>query len=94
MADLQIDSRLQDLYTDLRVVSCNFKDADYSSRVAADAVGHDLLAGKVRDFATKWDDRRPKIIAALDTLWQSAQAIDENFRGLDDKMASQMAQGS
>lgn len=92
MADLKLDSRLHDLFRDLLIVSNNFESADYSSKKVAGAVGHDGLEGKVRDFATKWDDRRPKIIASVDTLWKSAQAIEKTFGDLDRSMGDQMSQ--
>lgn len=90
MADLQIDHRLNDIHADLRAIGTTFKDADYNSRAVAGAVGHSGLEDKVRDFATQWDDRRPKIIASLDVLWKTAEAIDTTFGDIDTSMGANL----
>lgn len=84
MSDLYLDVKdMKQIYLDLLNASVQFGQIDSISKNVADAVGHDGLEGKVRDFATKWDDRRSKIIESIDAVGGSALAIGKAFGELD-----------
>lgn len=88
MTDLRLDvEELKQLYLDLLNVSTGFSSIDQVSKNIASAVGHDALEAKVRDFATKWDDRRQKIITSVDAVAESARSIATTFRDVDKGMA-------
>lgn len=93
MSDLILDiDELKDLYLDLSNVRVSFGSIDEVSKSVADAVGHGGLEKKVRDFATKWDDRRDKIVSSLDALAESARSVATTFRDVDQGMGDALSQ--
>jgi len=88
MADLVLDlERLRELKNDLEAVVKEFKNADDFSDDVADATGQDDLAGKVRDFASKWNDKRKKMLADVENLQAQIKAISDGFTKVDSGLA-------
>lgn len=79
---------LEALWQNLLHVSIAFGDIEYANSSLEDAVGNDVLRSRVHDFQAGWDDRRKKIVASLDTVWRSLQAIENTFEQVDTKLAS------
>ena len=95
MSDLLLDlDALDQLYKDLLSVSIAFSTIDWASDTTADAVGHHGLAGKVGDFADKWDDRRESTIESLDALWKQAKSVVDAFTDADQQLADILTEGA
>ncbi|QKJ20369.1 hypothetical protein HQM25_14030 [Microbacterium hominis] len=60
-----------------------FDTSDDSARRAAEACGHDELAGTVERFASTWDDRRRGMSDSLGTLAGVLDEIHDAFSQLD-----------
>ena len=76
MADLDIDlDDLESLVSTLGVVRTEFDSAEQFATTVADLVGHDGLAGVVRDFATQWNLRRSELLEELDYLAAATTSI-------------------
>jgi hypothetical protein len=89
VADLSIDlERLEALQADMRVVRKEFDEAEEFSQTVADLVGHDRLAGVVRDFASKWNLRRAELLEELDYLAEAAKTIRDTMIELDKELSS------
>lgn len=88
MADLELDmALLQRMREDLDRIASAFADAEaFSDRAAAD-VGHDELAGHVRDFAGKWNDKRAAMTKKIRALATSADAVTDGFTRADAGLA-------
>ena len=52
----------------------------------------DELEGKVREFSTKWDDRRKTIIESLDAMWNAASHVGKTFAKVDQLMAAELSE--
>lgn len=88
MTDLQLDMRLLDqLKSDLEAIVSEFKGADDFSDSVADATGYDDLAGHVRDFAHKWNDKRTSMTEKVENLSKSVSAITDGFTKVDSGLA-------
>jgi hypothetical protein len=88
VADLKLDLALiKQLEEDLESVVAEFKNADDFSSDVADATGQDDLADKVRDFASKWNDKRKKMASNVDALQQQIKAISKGFTQVDQGLA-------
>lgn len=84
MPDLRIDVAMySELGSELNRIATEFSDANTNSDVIADAVGHSGLAGTVRDFAHKWDDKRKAMVGDIQTLAKFASEIGEGFGQTD-----------
>ena len=91
--DLKLDlDRLKQLNTDLKAVSAEFANADDFSDTVANATGHDGLHDAVRDFAHKWNEKRPEMKDGVDKLQQKLQAITDGFTQIDQQLAQAMEQ--
>jgi uncharacterized phage infection (PIP) family protein YhgE len=91
--DLKLDlERLQKLDHDLKAIVAEFKGADDFSDSVANATGHDDLHDVVRDFAHKWNEKRPEMADNVDKLEQKLAAITDNFTQLDHQLAQAMEQ--
>lgn len=93
-------TELNGLWVDLLHVSIAFGQIEYADNALQGAVGGDghihgqhLLADRVGDFNTGWDDRRVRIIESLDTIWHSLQAIESTFRKVDSGLAAALDGG-
>jgi uncharacterized protein YukE len=78
---------LRDLAKDLKTIADEFKDADGNSDDAAQATGHDELAGKVRDFADKWRIKRQDMTENVVKLQGIIQQIVDTFGKVDADLA-------
>jgi uncharacterized phage infection (PIP) family protein YhgE len=88
VADLKLDLELLDkLSSDLAAVVAEFKNADDFSDDVAEATGQDDLAGKVRDFASKWNDKRGKMTTEVENLQKQISGISKGFTSVDDGLA-------
>lgn len=88
MADLKVDlDAVRELGSSLTTVANEFENANANSNRIADAVGHEGLAGVVRDFAHKWDDTREKMTANLKMLAESSTQVAEAFTQIDGDLA-------
>ncbi|MFC0644092.1 hypothetical protein [Cellulomonas phragmiteti] len=74
--------------TDLRTVAAELHDANLTSTVIADAVGHPALAERVRDFAHGWDGRRAEMLEEVARLADACTGIGESFERLDTQFAA------
>jgi len=88
VADLKVDlDAVTELGSSLSVVADEFENANAKSDRIAGAVGHEELAGAVRDFAHKWDDTRGKMTENLRMLADAATAVAQAFTDIDSDLA-------
>jgi hypothetical protein len=88
MADLKVDlDAVRELGSSLTTVANEFENANANSDRIAGAVGHEGLAGVVRDFAHKWDDTREKMTENLRMLADSSTQVAEAFTDIDQQLA-------
>ncbi|MFD2794733.1 hypothetical protein ACFS27_14335 [Promicromonospora vindobonensis] len=84
MADLKVDlDAVRELGSSLTTVANEFENANANSDRIAGAVGHEGLAGVVRDFAHKWDDTREKMTENLKMLAESSTQVADAFTQVD-----------
>jgi hypothetical protein len=89
MGDLEIDTDvLAEAGRSLRRVANEFQHANANSDRAAEAVGHDGLAERVREFAHNWDDRRAKMVANVGSLAEASTGIGGAFDQLETDFVS------
>ncbi|GAA4720536.1 hypothetical protein APR04_001666 [Promicromonospora umidemergens] len=67
-----------------------FEGADAYAESVADAVGDDGLANAVRDFSTKWKNRREDMREAIENLAELTSAVGEQFRDLDTELGKNL----
>ncbi|ROS26161.1 hypothetical protein [Cellulomonas sp. PhB150] len=79
---------LREAGTALRSVAEEFDAADARSDAVAEDVGHDELAGAIRDFAHGWDDRRADMVQGVAELARSCEGIGGAFEDLDLQFAA------
>lgn len=92
MADLQIDlDQLETLMANMKVVRSDFEGAEQFSQTVADLVGHDGLAGVVRDFASQWNMRRAELLEELDFIAQATKSIHDTMVELDQELGTVIA---
>jgi hypothetical protein len=95
MSDLNIDlGRLETLHKDLEAIGAEFKNADDFSDSVADATGDDNLAGHVRDFAHKWNDKRKSMTEKVENLVKSVGSITDGFTKVDTGLAKALEDGA
>ncbi|CAM3478559.1 hypothetical protein [Isoptericola cucumis] len=86
--DLSIDmEELRTLAKDLKTIQDEFEGADGRAEDAADATGHDELAGKVNDFADKWRIKREEMTGNVKKLQGIVQQIADTFTEVDTELA-------
>jgi uncharacterized protein YukE len=91
MADLKMDlDAVRELGTSLTTVANEFENANANSNRIADAVGHDGLAGIVRDFAHKWDDTREKMTENLRKLADASTQVAQAFTDIDSQLGKSL----
>jgi len=84
MPDLQVDiSELRSRSKSLRATAALLDDAKIDALDIASVVGHDKLAGKVREFGNNWDTTRGRFREHLEALAKTFDAIAETFEDLD-----------
>jgi hypothetical protein len=74
----------------VRVIASDVSNAHGQADDAAATVGHDGLAGTVRDFGSQWDIHRQRLIDEVTTLADIFDAINATMADLEGDMASQM----
>jgi hypothetical protein len=88
VVDLKMDlDAVRTLGERLGVVADEFENAGVRSDRIADAVGHEGLAGVVRDFASSWDDTRAKMTQNLRLLADSSTQVAQAFTDVDADLA-------
>jgi uncharacterized protein YukE len=91
---LRVDTHmLREAGSQLRTVAQEFSNADAESEDVAEAVGHPGLAGKLRDFATKWDGTRKDMLENIASLAKAASATGEAFDEVDQSFADALRGG-
>jgi len=78
---------IESLAKDLSTITNEFEHANANSDAIAEQVGHPGLAGTVRDFAHKWDDRRKKINDKVKALSKASSAVADNWKDIDQQGA-------
>jgi len=85
---LKVDTgSVRSVSQDLARITAELDGAAAHSDDVADAVGHDGLAGALRNFAGSWDDRRRKLVEQISHLQASATAIADAFDDTDTELA-------
>lgn len=91
MADLDIDmAELRARAAALRGTCAKLRAVRSEAGEIAAVVGHDRLAGKVREFGDAWDITRGKIADQLEYLAKTFEAIDDTFTDLDADLATEL----
>lgn len=89
MSDIRITyAELDGAVRHLDVVARQLAGTDATSEAAADAVGHDALATRLRAFADSWDDNRERIRESAEQLARSLEDIAAAFRATDARLAA------
>lgn len=78
----------------LTTISQELTDAQAHSDSVASAVGHDGLAGALRDFSGSWDDRRRKLVEQVANLRDAATAIANGLDDTDNALARALSDSS
>jgi len=85
---LKLDTAaLREAGSGLRLVAQEFDSANAATDDLGPALGHERLAGRVRDFAHGWDDRRAEMIGAIASLAEACTGVGEGFEDLDAEFA-------
>jgi hypothetical protein len=79
-------SVLEDTGRSLRYVATEFANAGDISDEYSSVVGHDGLAGRLRDFADNWDDKRAEMLEAIQGLGEATEGIGSAFTEADNEM--------
>ena len=89
MTDLEVrGDALHAAARTVRAVVADLQAAGTDAHEAAEHVGHDGLAHRVRDFADQWDIHRGRTVALLTGLADSLDAVNDTFADLDGRAAS------
>lgn len=89
MDHVELDlARLEEAGRQLTTVKHELEGADARSEALAESVGHDGLAGALKDFADKWDDTRESMVADIGMLAEAATGISQAFTQLDAEYAA------
>lgn len=93
MADLRIDvAELTASASRAERIASEFSTAECIADETAGYTGHDGLAGKVHDFADKWDIARGKLEENLTTIADYLRAVVDTFDDLDTDLAASLEQ--
>lgn len=88
MPDLFVNfERLDESHRKVDDVLDGFAGITSSTHEAAQFVGHDGLAGRVREFSDGWDKKRGKLSRELQSLADAFEAISDTFLTLDERLA-------
>lgn len=91
---LRYDSTaMRSLWSELRTVRAEFDHADEHSGAAAEAVGHERLADRIRSFSRGWDGMRGDLSDAIGGLAEAAAKVDEAFDESERALAASVAGG-
>lgn len=93
MADIKLDtSELRSRARALGSTCSTLRTVSGDAESIACAVGHDGLAGKVREFGNAWTINRDRLIKELEALSQVISAVADTYEDMDRQIAS-AAQG-
>lgn len=93
MADLRIHvAELTASASRAERIAIEFSTAERIADETAGYTGHDGLAGKVHDFADKWDIARGKLEENLTTIADYLRAVVDTFDDLDTDLAASLEQ--
>lgn len=93
MADLRIDvAELTASASRAERIASEFSTAERIADETAGYTGHDGLAGKVHDFADKWDIARGKLEENVTTIADYLRAVVDTFDDLDTDLAASLDQ--
>ena len=91
MPDIRIDlSAFESMVQKMATIKNGFDSAESFSSQVAGTTGHDGLAGKVDDFATKWNIHRSRIEKELAFVHDAVKSIHDTFVELDERLAAQL----
>ncbi len=91
MPDIRIDlSAFESMVKKMAVIEKGFTDTEAFSQDVAATTGHAGLAGKVDDFATKWNIHRDRIERELTFVHDAVKSIHDTFVELDERLAAQL----
>ncbi|MER3387583.1 MAG: hypothetical protein RIC81_09265 [Microcella pacifica] len=92
---LKVDiDEMESLVSSLWRVEGYLDRSDYWSDRVADAVGHDALAQRCRDFSRSWDDNRVKVVERVAGIRTSVSKIAASFAELETELATAITGGS
>jgi hypothetical protein len=95
MSDLKIDvGEVLASASSAERIAGDFSAAERIADETAGYTGHDGLAGKVRDFADKWDIARGKLEDNLTFIADYLRAVVDTFEDLDTDLASSLRQAA
>lgn len=77
---------LEDTGRSLRYVATEFANAGDITEEYSSVVGHGGLAGRLRDFADNWDDKRAEMLEAIQGLGEATEGIGSAFTEADNEM--------
>lgn len=78
---------LKQTQTNLQSILTEFEGAEEFSGTVAELTGHDRLEGRVRDFASSWNNKRADVIESVKALAESVGGIADTFATLDADLA-------
>lgn len=91
MTDLDIDTdQLKSISQNIRSVVDALHNAKQDASEAAEYVGHDRLAGKVREFGDAWRIHREDTISEITALADLFDAVHQTFADLEGNTAAQL----
>lgn len=76
-------TQLNELFHDLVAVRDNFEQAEKFSDAVSQAVGHEVLAERVQDFADQWNDKRDGMVEKLADMAKVVDTIHDSFITVD-----------
>lgn len=89
MTDIRISyAELDGAVSHLEHVARQLGASDRTSGAVAEAVGHELLAARVLDFADTWDDTRERFQEAAERLAATVDGIADAYRHADRRLAA------
>lgn len=92
MTTLRVDTgTVRSLADNITLVHSHLTDADATSRVVAEAVGHAGLSDTLGSFSGKWDDRRRELCDQITGLRDAATGIADAFEHADSELANALA---
>jgi uncharacterized protein YukE len=95
MSDLVIQmSLLEQLEQDLAAIAAEYEKADEFSGEMSDAVGHDELGERVREFSHTWNDRRTNMTKQVTALRDQVAAIREAFTQVDAELGKALVEAA
>ena len=95
MADLKLDAdELRASATRADRIAGDMSSAERIASETAGYTGHDGLAGKVHDFADKWDIARGKLEENLTTIADYLRALVDTFDDLDTNLEASLEESA